>query len=146
MAGTMTVIVIVFVIIVIIEITMRMLNTDTSHAKWAYAGMFRIHYKNSTKTMFLVVKSYKMWVLEGGSIYMYIDMLPPQLMYLYICQSIRPSIHPYLSSHGLNGFCVLGLFQMLSVEDTRPSLRAAPRQRECTCNRDYLELYLELAA
>ena len=32
-AGTMTVIVIVFVIIVIIQITIRMLNTDTSHAK-----------------------------------------------------------------------------------------------------------------
>ena len=52
-AGTMTVIVIVFVRIVIIETTIRMLNTDTGHAKRGpMGGMFRIDYNNSTKQCF----------------------------------------------------------------------------------------------
>ena len=52
-AGTMTVIVIVFVIIVRIEITIRMLSTDTSHAKSGpVRGCFASITKNGTKQCF----------------------------------------------------------------------------------------------
>ena len=52
-AGTMTVIVIVFVIVVIMEITIRMLNTDSSHAKSRpMGGCFAFTTKSSTKQCF----------------------------------------------------------------------------------------------
>ena len=52
-ARTMTVIVIVFVIMVTKKISIRMLNTDTGHAKSGpVGGMFRIYYKNSTEQCF----------------------------------------------------------------------------------------------
>ena len=53
-AGTMTVIVIVFVILVIIKVTIRMLNTDTSHAKSGpMGGCFASITKKQHETVFL---------------------------------------------------------------------------------------------
>ena len=41
------------------------------------------------ETVFLVVKSYKMWVLGGGSIYIYICMY----IYIYMSTSVCIYIH-----------------------------------------------------
>ena len=79
-ARTVTVIVIVFVSTVIIEMTIRMLNTDTRHAKSGpMGGMFRIYCNKQPETVLWVVKLCKNVGLGrgGGSSYTFI--------YIYIC-------------------------------------------------------------
>ena len=109
-AGTTAVIVIVFVITIIIEITIRMINTDTNTDStgtvagetapervlcllvesckiWAYGGEVSHLLQKQQETLRLVVKSRKMWVFRGGSIYIYM------CIYIYIYAQLHVHMH-----------------------------------------------------
>ena len=85
----MTVIVIVLVIIVIIAITMQMLHTDAGRAKSGPMGGCFASITKTARNNVLVVRSYKMWVLEGGVAHMY--------MYMYIYTCLDVYIYRYIN-------------------------------------------------
>ena len=111
-AGTTPVIVIVFVmiIIIILEMTIRMINTDTNtdsngsrrNSTWTSTlpaggvmqslglwGDVSHLLQEKRETVFLVVKSYKMWVSGRASIHIYIYM---RSLYISIAVHSFPNI------------------------------------------------------